>query len=46
MTSKNFLDITKKVIREGAKIGLDEAGTRICGSAWQYVKHIETDLSA
>jgi hypothetical protein len=40
MTSTNFLDITKKVIREGAKIGLDEAGTRICGSAWQYVKQV------
>jgi hypothetical protein len=28
------------VIREGAKIGMDEAGTRICGSAWQYVKQV------
>ncbi len=40
MASTNFLAIAKKVIREGAKIGLDEAGTRICGSAWQYVKQV------
>ena len=40
MSSNTFLTITKQVIRKGAEIGLDEAGTRICGSAWPYVKNV------
>jgi len=41
MSSKRLLSVAKKVIRRAAKIGLDEAGTRICGpTAWGYFKKI------
>ncbi len=40
-SSQGFLSLAKKIIREGAIIGLDEAGSRIAGpTAWRYVKKV------
>ena len=40
MASGGILSIAQAVIRKGAEIGLDEAGTRIAGSAWPYIKKV------
>ncbi len=41
MASNSLVELAKKVIREAGKIGLEEAGSRICGpTAWRYVKRI------
>ena len=40
MVSQSLLAVTKSIIRKAAEIGIDEAGTRICGSAWPYVKQM------
>jgi tetratricopeptide (TPR) repeat protein len=41
MSSKRLLSVAKDIIRQAATIGLDEAGTRICGpTAWGYFKKI------
>lgn len=40
-SSQGFLSLAKKIIRESAIIGLDEAGSRIAGpTAWRYVKKV------
>ena len=40
-SSQGLLSLAKKIIREGAIIGLDEAGSRIAGpTAWRYVKKV------
>ncbi len=44
-SSQGFLSLAKKIIREGAIIGLDEAGSRIAGpTAWRYVKKVMTPV--
>ena len=40
MASDRILAVTKHIIREGAKLGIDEVGTRIFGSAWMPVKNV------
>jgi tetratricopeptide (TPR) repeat protein len=40
MSSKHILSVAKKIIRVGVRIGLDEAGTRIMGSAWVHFKNV------
>jgi len=36
--------VAKQIIREGAKMGLDAAGTVVCGPAWPFVKKIITPV--
>ena len=40
MASDRILAVTKHIIREGAKLGIDEVGTRIFGSAGMPVKNV------
>ncbi|UCG58531.1 MAG: hypothetical protein JSU70_03280 [Phycisphaerales bacterium] len=41
MPSGSLVELAKKVIRRAGKIGLDEAGARVCGpTAWSYMKKI------
>ena len=40
MASDRILAVTKHITREGAKLGIDEVGTRIFGSAWMPVKNV------
>ncbi len=37
-TNNNLISVTKQVIRAAAKFGIEEAGTRIMGSAWAPFK--------
>ena len=37
-THNNLVSVTKQVIRAAAKFGIEEAGTRIMGSAWTPFK--------
>jgi len=38
MANTNLISVTKQVIRAAAKFGIDEAGSRIMGSAWKPFK--------
>ncbi len=41
MESKDIILLAQKVIRSSVGVGLEEAGTRICGpTAWNYVKAV------
>jgi hypothetical protein len=37
-TSAKLVLVAKKIIIESAKVGLEEAGTRLMGSSWKYFK--------
>jgi hypothetical protein len=37
-TSSDILSITKTILLNTAKVGMEEAGTRLMGSAWPYLK--------
>lgn len=38
MASQSLIALTKSILRQAAEIGIEEAGTRICGSMWPTVK--------
>jgi hypothetical protein len=40
LISPGFLRLAKQIVRSAAEVGLDEAGTRLCGSAWPAIKNI------
>jgi tetratricopeptide (TPR) repeat protein len=40
LISPRLLAVAKDIVRSAAELGLDEAGTRICGSLWPSVKKI------
>jgi tetratricopeptide (TPR) repeat protein len=40
MTSPRVLTLVKQIVRQTAELGLDEAGTLICGPAWPPIKKI------
>lgn len=40
LLSPDHLRLAKQIIRRAAEVGLDEAGTRLAGSAWPAVKKI------
>lgn len=40
MISPRLLSISKEILRSAAELGFEEAGTRICGSGWPYVKKL------
>ncbi len=37
-TSEKLVLIVRKIIVESAKVGIEEAGTRLMGSSWKYLK--------
>lgn len=43
-TSSKIILIAKKIIFDAAKLGLEEAGTRLMGSAWPYFKAVMTPI--
>jgi hypothetical protein len=38
MISPRLVSLVKRILYESVKVGVDEAGTRVCGSGWPYVK--------
>ena len=40
LTSPQVITVAKRIVRAAAELGLDEAGTRICGSLWPQVKKV------
>jgi len=42
MDTSRILSVAKEIIRNAAEIGVEEAGTRICGSAWAPLKKVLT----
>src|SRR6516165_4306888 len=40
MTSPRVLALVKQIVRRTSELGLDEAGTLICGPAWPPIKKI------
>ena len=39
-TTSKILDVTKRIISKAAKVGVNEAGTRILGSSWRYFEPV------
>jgi tetratricopeptide (TPR) repeat protein len=44
MASQSLLALAKSILRQAAEIGIEEAGTRICGSMWPTVKKMLTPV--
>jgi hypothetical protein len=42
MASSRILAVAKEIIRNAAELGIEEAGTRICGAAWAPLKKVLT----
>src|SRR5262245_10722400 len=40
MDTSRILAVAKEIVRNAAEIGIEEAGTRICGSAWAPLKKV------
>lgn len=40
MASPRLLSLAKEILLNAATLGIEEAGTRICGSGWPYVKKL------
>lgn len=44
MASQSLIALTKSILRQAAEVGIEEAGTRICGSMWPTVKKMLTPV--